>query len=54
VNDPTYVKEEIEANPVWYLAWVLSEVQNDRAPLGWSEWVYTAECLLAHFTIVKK
>ena len=34
--DPTYVKEEIEANPEWHVAWVLSEILNDNAPIGWS------------------
>lgn len=45
--DPTYVKEQIEANPVWYLAWTLSEIQNDDAPIGWSKYISTARCLMA-------
>jgi len=49
VSDPTYVKEQIRANPVWDLAFVLSEIMNDRAPLGWGEYIWIAECLLAVF-----
>ena len=33
MNDPTYDRDEIRRNPVWELAFVLSEIQNDGAPL---------------------
>jgi hypothetical protein len=49
--DPTYTKAEIEANPVWRLAWLLSEIDNDRAPLGWSKYIIMAECLMANCEI---
>ena len=52
--DPTYVKAEIEANPEWHLAFVLSEIVNDNAPIGWSEQILTARCLLAAFDIKPK
>lgn len=52
--DPTYVKEEIEANIEWYLAWILSEIYNDMAPLGWSRYQTTARELLRVFDIKKK
>lgn len=52
--DPTYVKEEIEANPVWQVAWVLSEIENDGAPIGWSKYIGTAKCLLAAFEMKRK
>jgi hypothetical protein len=51
MRDPTYVKADIEANPVWDLAFVLSEILNDGAPIGWSKYISTAECLLAHYEI---
>lgn len=49
--DPTYDSDAIKANPVWNLAWVLSEIQNDNAPIGWSKYIYTAECLLQTFDV---
>jgi hypothetical protein len=54
MSDPTYVKAEIEKNPVWHLAWVLSEIQNDSAPIGWSKYVWVAECLLGSFDMKPK
>jgi hypothetical protein len=53
-NDPTYKKAEIEANPKWHLAWVLSEIQNDSAPIGWSRYIWIAECLLNAFDVKVK
>ncbi len=52
--DPTYVKEDIEARPEWDLAYTLSEIQNDNAPIGWSMYVWVAECLLNHYDITPK
>lgn len=52
--DPTYVKKTIEANPVWDLAFVLSEISNDNAPIGWSQYITVARCLLAHYDIKVK
>jgi hypothetical protein len=52
--DPTYVKEVIDRNPVWKLAFVLSEIQNDNAPIGWGKYIRVAECLLRFFTITPK
>lgn len=54
MSDPTYSKAEIEANPVWHIAWVLSEIRNDSAPLGWGSYITTAECLLDAFEIKPK
>lgn len=52
--DPTYQKKLIESNPVWDLAFVLSEIQNDNAPIGWGKYIVTAQCLLNHYDIKKK
>lgn len=49
MTDPTYNIDEIKKNPVWHVAWVLSEIQNDDAPIGWSKKIPTAEHLLAAF-----
>jgi len=54
MNDPTYIKEQIEANPVWNLAFVLSEIENDNAPIGWGKYIYRAELLMQHFDIKVK
>lgn len=54
MNDPTYNKEEINNNPVWELAFTLSEIRNDNAPIGWGLYIFTAECLFSHYDIKKK
>jgi hypothetical protein len=54
MNDPTYVKAEIDKNPVWELAFTLSEIKNDNAPIGWSKYIFLAECLLATYKIERK
>lgn len=54
MSDPTYVKAEIEANPEWELAFTLSEIMNDNAPIGWSKYCLTAKCLLAAYEIKRK
>lgn len=43
MSDPTYVKAEIESNSVWALAFWLSEVHNDNAPIGWGKYIPIAE-----------
>lgn len=48
MNDPTYHRESIDANPVWELAFIISEIQNDNAPIGWSEYIPLAEALIAN------
>lgn len=52
--DITYVQAEIRANPVWELAFTLSEIMNDNAPIGWTKYVPVAESLLAHYEITPK
>ena len=52
--DPTYDREAIKANPVWDLAFTLSEIQNDNAPVGWNKYIYVAERLLVHYNIKPK
>lgn len=54
MSDPTYNREIIKANPVWDLAFVLSEIQNDAAPLGWGKYIYVAKCLLGHYEIKER
>ena len=54
MTDPTYDRAEIENNPVWELAFTISEIHNDNAPLGWGRYKYLAECLLHHYDIKRR
>lgn len=49
MKDPTYNKAEIQKNKAWCVAFVLSEVMNYDAPIGWSKYIPIAECLLDAF-----
>ena len=53
-NDPTYVRSEIDANPVWALAFLMSELENDNAPLGWGRYISLASGLLRLYDMEKK
>ena len=44
-KDPTYETSLVEANPVWKLAWVLSEIDNDMAPCGWGNYIKIAQSI---------
>ena len=46
MSDPTYDRGIIDANPIWKLAFVLSELGNDSAPLGWGGYVPVARSIL--------
>lgn len=54
LNDPTYQRDKIKANPVWELAFTLSEIENDNAPIGWSSYIGKAKCLLSLYDITRK
>jgi len=53
-NDPTYVKKDIEADPVWKLAHWMSEIDNDMAPIGWSRYIPLASSILQKFDLIEK
>lgn len=44
--DPTYVTAAIDANPAWRLAFRLSEIDNDNAPIGWGDYITLANWLI--------
>ena len=44
--DPTYNKELIDVNPIWKLAFLISEIENDNAPIGWRNYIFLAENLI--------
>jgi len=46
IKDPTYIRTQIDANPVWRVAWIISEHNNDNAPIGWSSYIPVAEELV--------
>ena len=54
MNDPTYNKTEIDANPIWKLAFWMSEVDNDNAPIGWYKYNILATFLLSKYNLVEK
>lgn len=45
MKDPTYDLERIEKDPVWGMAYILSECYNDKAPIGWSNYIWVARLL---------
>ena len=53
-SDPTYVKEEINADPVWKLAFWMSEIDNDSAPIGWGDYRVLASAVLRRFDLTEK
>jgi len=52
--DPTYIKTEINANPIWKFAFELSELDNDIAPIGWGRYINLAYLLLAKYELKEK
>lgn len=52
--DPTYRMDEINANPVWKLAFTISEIENDFAPIGWGDRIYLAETLMRLYEITER
>lgn len=52
--DPTYQHAEIAANRVWALAFSMSELDNDNAPIGWARYIPLAEGLLANWHVRRK
>lgn len=54
MEDPTYSGAIINKHPIWQLAFILSEVLNDRAPIGWSKYIGAAKCLSAYYDFKQK
>lgn len=54
IQDPTYIKSEIETNPVWALAFWLSEIDNANAPIGWGKYILMARALLTKYDLVER
>lgn len=52
--DPTYSKDIIDKNPIWKLAFWLSEMDNDNAPIGWGKYISLAAVLLLRFEMKEK
>lgn len=52
--DPTHVKAEIDANPIWKLAFFMSEIENDLAPIGWGKYILLAQAILNKYEVKEK
>lgn len=46
MSDPTYDRTEINKNPEYLIAFILSELGNDEAPIGWSVYLTDAKVIL--------
>lgn len=53
-EDPTYDASLIKADPAWELAFCMSEIDNDNAPLGWAAYIPLAQSLLSNYDIKRK
>lgn len=45
MNDPTYNMQHIKDNPLWCEAFRLSEMYNNNAPIGWSDYIPAARAV---------
>lgn len=54
LDDPTYDKKLIDQNPVWKLAFWMSEIDNDNAPIGWAKYTILAGAFLDKFVLTEK
>lgn len=53
-TDPTYETDKIKANPAWEMAFTMSELENDNAPIGWGKYIPMAEALHQKYEIKRK
>lgn len=53
MNDPTYQIDIIKGNNVWHLAYIISEFENDNAPIGWGKYISLASHLINRLDIKK-
>ena len=54
MKDPTYVRKDINNNPAWKLAFIMSELVNDGAPIGWGNYIILAEGIIAHYDMKER
>ena len=52
--DPTYDQDKIRFNGVWGIAFILSEMVNDHAPPGWSQYIPIAESAIETARIMEE
>lgn len=43
MSDPTYNRDIIRSNGVWEIAYIISQMLDDNAPIGWSKYIPLAE-----------
>jgi len=49
-----YEQDKINSNPKLELAWSISQILDDNAPINWWKHKSLATCLLANYKIEKK
>jgi len=52
--DPTYIVEDIQRDPIWRLAFEMSELDNDNAPIGWGQYIELARLMTHKYEIREK
>lgn len=52
--DPTYNKNMIDTDPIWKLAFEMSEMDNNYAPLGWGQYIHLATLIFSKYELRKK
>jgi hypothetical protein len=51
---PVYAAAEKGKNPVEDLAWLMSELHNDNAPIGWRGYIPLAAALMERFEMKER
>lgn len=49
-----FERDKIAENPTLQLAWDISQIVDDDAPLKWYKHVFTAKCLLSGYEMKRK
>lgn len=52
--DKTYDRKVIDKDPIWKLAFWMSEIDNDNAPIGWNNYIPLARSLTDKYELVEK
>ena len=47
MSDPTYDRKAINRKTTWKIAYLISEMTNDDAPVGWGRFIPVAEVIVA-------
>ena len=53
-GDPAVSKEQIESDPEYHIAWILSEHYNDSTPIGLCRYLGAARSILRKYAVAQK